>query len=123
MSARAAEDDDALPLFDQALALWRGEAFAGLDTPSLSALRDQLHQHRWAVELDRNDVALRRGRHTGLLPGLSARARAYPLDERLGPRCTAAWSPANACSSCWTTPTTPTTSARCSPDRHTARSW
>ncbi|MEV0569293.1 BTAD domain-containing putative transcriptional regulator [Dactylosporangium sp. NPDC050588] len=83
MSARTADDGDALALFDQALALWRGEAFAGLDSPWLGALRDQLSQHRFAVELDRNDVALRRGRHAELLPGLAARARAYPLDERL----------------------------------------
>ncbi|WP_327000847.1 tetratricopeptide repeat protein [Dactylosporangium sp. NBC_01737] len=83
MTARTADDDDALALFDEALALWRGEAFAGLDTPWLGALRDQLGQHRFAVELDRNDVALRRGRHAEVLPGLSAHARAYPLDERL----------------------------------------
>jgi DNA-binding SARP family transcriptional activator len=70
-------------LFDQALDLWRGEAFASLDTPWLDDVRDALDAERQAAALDRNDVALRAGRHAELLPELLAQAAARPLDERL----------------------------------------
>jgi len=82
--ARAAGDGDAaVALFEQALGLWRGEAFAALDTPWVDQVRTALDADRLAAELDRNDLALDRGRHAALLAGLSARAATYPLDERL----------------------------------------
>ncbi|WP_329110261.1 tetratricopeptide repeat protein [Micromonospora sp. NBC_01699] len=82
--ARAADDDgQALILFERAIALWRGDAFAHLDTPWLNALRDTLQRERVGAELDRNDVALRSGRDAGLLPELSTKAVQHPLDERL----------------------------------------
>ena len=82
--ARAAQSEDqALSLFEQALGLWQGEAFAALDTVWLNALRDTLERERLAVELDCNDLQLHRGQHAWLLAGLSTRAEAYPLDERL----------------------------------------
>ncbi len=82
--ARAADDRDrALVLFEQALGLWRGEPFAGLDTAWVNALRDTLERKRLAVELDRNDFQLRRGQHGWLLGELSTRAGAHPLDERV----------------------------------------
>jgi DNA-binding SARP family transcriptional activator len=46
-------------------------------------VRGELDQERLAAELDRNDVELRLGHHAALLAGLSARADARPLDERL----------------------------------------
>lgn len=85
--ARAAgqreQDEQAAALFGRALGLWRGEAFASLDTPWINALRDTVHEERTAAELDHTDVRLRLGHHTELLAGLSARAGAHPLDERL----------------------------------------
>ncbi|MEN3608461.1 BTAD domain-containing putative transcriptional regulator [Plantactinospora sp. ZYX-F-223] len=82
--ARSTPDDArALGLFDEALGLWRGEAFAHLETPWLSALRTALGQERFAAELDRCDIALRQGRHAELLPELTRRAGEHPLDERL----------------------------------------
>jgi DNA-binding SARP family transcriptional activator len=82
--ARAADDADAaLARYEQALALWRGEAFATLDTPWLNLVRERLDRQRLAAELDRNDLALTAGRHTALLDGLSTTAAAHPLDERL----------------------------------------
>lgn len=82
--ARAINDDEsAVMLFDQALGLWRGPAFAVLDTPWLNSVRDDLDRQRRAAELDRNDIALRCGRHTVLLPELISGADAHPLDERL----------------------------------------
>ncbi|GLY97854.1 BTAD domain-containing putative transcriptional regulator [Actinoplanes sp. NBRC 103695] len=81
--ARAAGDGEATALFAEALGLWRGEAFATLDTPWLNAVRDVVTNRRIAAELDRDDIELRRGRHHDVLPGLAARAAARPLDERL----------------------------------------
>src|SRR5918997_417093 len=82
--ARAAADEDrTVALFEQALGLWRGEAFAGLDTPWINALRDTLERDRFAVELDCTDLRLRRGQHGWLLGELSARAGVHPLDERV----------------------------------------
>ncbi|MFJ3671215.1 BTAD domain-containing putative transcriptional regulator [Streptomyces sp. NPDC090106] len=82
--ARCTDDDSrAAALFDEGLRLWRAEPFATLDTPWLNALRDSLLQERLAAELDLGDVRLRLGQHTALLPELSARAAAHPLDERL----------------------------------------
>ncbi|MET7301349.1 BTAD domain-containing putative transcriptional regulator [Embleya sp. NPDC005575] len=82
--ARAAEDDhSAASMWRQALDLWHGDAFAAVDTPWFNALREALHRERYEAELDLVDVRLRLGEHAGLLPGLAARARADPLDERL----------------------------------------
>ena len=82
--ARAAKDDETAGLlFDRALRQWRGDAFVGLDTPWANSVRDTLNRQRLAAELDRNDLALRRGLHIELLPELSADVAAHPLDERL----------------------------------------
>ena len=82
--ARRSDDvDRAESVFDEALALWRGEPFAGLDTLWLNGLRDGLVAERLAAQLDRNDLALMRGRHAEVLGRISALSRAYPLDERL----------------------------------------
>jgi len=82
--ARAAEDaQDAEALFERALELWRGTAFGALDTPWLHTIREALDAQRLTAELDRNDLALDRGRHAALLDGLSAGAAGHPFDERL----------------------------------------
>ncbi|WP_046468871.1 AfsR/SARP family transcriptional regulator [Allosalinactinospora lopnorensis] len=82
--ARAADEDDhAAALFEQAFRLWRGEPFATLDTPWINSLRSGLRRERLAAELDRNDVQLRRGRHTQMLAPLTDLAAEHPLDERL----------------------------------------
>ena len=90
--ARAAQSEDqALSLFEQALGLWQREAFAGLGTVWLDGLRETLERERLAVELDCNDLQLRRGRHAWLLAGLSTRPRRI--------RWTNAW-PVSSCWSC-----------------------
>jgi DNA-binding SARP family transcriptional activator/tetratricopeptide (TPR) repeat protein len=82
--ARAADEEDrALVLFEQALGLWRGEPFAGLDTAWVSALRGPLERDRFAVELDCTDLRLRRGQHGWLLSELFTRAAVHPVDERV----------------------------------------
>ncbi|QWF78973.1 AfsR/SARP family transcriptional regulator [Amycolatopsis sp. CA-230715] len=77
------DDRRVAALFDEALRLWRGEPFAGLDTPWLTACRATLAHQRHAAQLDLTDVLLRQGKHAELLPGLFDRAGAEPLDERL----------------------------------------
>lgn len=82
--ARACGDDDiSASLFEQACGLWRGNAFGALDTLWLSAVRETVDAERFAAELERNDVELRRGNHTLLLPRLRSLTAAHPLDERL----------------------------------------
>lgn len=82
--ARAATNDqEALDRFEQALGLWRGVAFATLDTPWLCDMRSALEAEQLAAVLDRNDLALRVGRHTDLLGELSTCADKHPLDERV----------------------------------------
>jgi DNA-binding SARP family transcriptional activator len=82
--ARVADDDEqALSLYEQALGLWHGEAFAELDSPWLAATRTALDAERFAAELDHADLALRRGRHAELVAELSVRAGQHPLDERV----------------------------------------
>ncbi|MDX3692550.1 BTAD domain-containing putative transcriptional regulator [Streptomyces europaeiscabiei] len=82
-AARNEQDEQAAALFGQALGLWRGDAFAGLDTPWINALREAVDQERVAAESDRTDVRLRCGHHSGLLAELSTRTERHPLDERL----------------------------------------
>ncbi|MEV0170005.1 BTAD domain-containing putative transcriptional regulator [Streptomyces sp. NPDC050803] len=82
--ARQADDDArAVALFQEALALWRGEPFLGADTPWFNAARDTLRKERWAAELDCTDLRLRLGEHTVLLAVLAERSAEHPLDERL----------------------------------------
>jgi DNA-binding SARP family transcriptional activator len=82
--ARAAGDEDqSCALFEQAVGLRRGEAFAGLDTPWLTALRQTVEAEQLTAELDYTDLRLRRGEHSVGLPELTARAKVRPLDERL----------------------------------------
>jgi DNA-binding SARP family transcriptional activator len=77
------DDGEAVRLFEEALSLWQGGAFGGMDGPWLESVRVSLEAQRFAVELDRNDLALRCGRHEAMQGELSARSAAYPLDERL----------------------------------------
>ncbi|MDN3354460.1 BTAD domain-containing putative transcriptional regulator [Actinomadura sp. DC4] len=82
--ARAGEDATAaVALYEQALGLWRGDAFADLGIPWLTGLRHMLQAERFAVQLDCHDVRLRRGEAATLLAGLTALAAVQPLDERL----------------------------------------
>jgi predicted ATPase/DNA-binding SARP family transcriptional activator len=74
---------EAASAFDAALKLWRGEPFTALDTPWTNDVRDSLLLERISVTLDRNDAALRAGRHAELLGELTGAVQAHPLDERL----------------------------------------
>ena len=77
----ATQDAPAAAFFEQALDLWRGEAFGRLDTPWLNSVRATLDMERQAAERELTDILLRNGRHSMLLPQLSDRAGRNPLDE------------------------------------------
>ncbi|WP_308203918.1 AfsR/SARP family transcriptional regulator [Goodfellowiella coeruleoviolacea] len=79
----SASDEHAAGLFAEALALWRGEPFAGLDTLWLAEVRDAVRAEHFAAVLDHNDIRLRRGEHAALLTELARHADRHPLDERL----------------------------------------
>ena len=60
----------------------------------------------------------------GFLDALGVPAERIPAEPgRAGRRCTAACWPAGGCWWCWTTPATPSRSARCCPARPAAWSW
>ncbi|MFS8101121.1 winged helix-turn-helix domain-containing protein [Lentzea alba] len=69
--------------YAEALALWRGEPFAGLSSPRLDSVRDRLVQEKHVAETELAEVALREGRHGEVLAGLIVRAAEHPLDERV----------------------------------------
>lgn len=84
VAARAsAEPVKAATLFDDALALWRGEPLAHMDTPWARDTRSSLAAEHFSAVLDRNDAALAAGRHSELLPQLASMSESHPLDERL----------------------------------------
>ncbi|WP_218952071.1 AfsR/SARP family transcriptional regulator [Amycolatopsis anabasis] len=81
--ARTAEDPRAQVLLERALGLWRGEAFAGLDTPWVNSLRARVEQARHTAEIDLVDLKLRAGRHAEILGELATQVSRHPFNERL----------------------------------------
>jgi DNA-binding SARP family transcriptional activator/tetratricopeptide (TPR) repeat protein len=80
---RARTATDPVDPLAEALRLWRGDAFAGLDTPWLDDVRSTLELERLAVVLDYADRQLALGRHADVLARLATEAERRPLDERL----------------------------------------
>jgi DNA-binding SARP family transcriptional activator/tetratricopeptide (TPR) repeat protein len=82
--ARAASDDDGTAsALTEALGLWRGESFAGLDTPWANTIRATLALQRRAARLNLTEIQLRRGQHAALLTELADQASDHPLDEHV----------------------------------------
>jgi DNA-binding SARP family transcriptional activator/tetratricopeptide (TPR) repeat protein len=77
------DDELAHGLYGQALELWRGEPFAGLDTPWLNSMRAAVQKEYLAATLDHIDLGLRLGAHGAMLADLAAQTERFPLDERL----------------------------------------
>ncbi|MEU4743931.1 AfsR/SARP family transcriptional regulator, partial [Actinosynnema sp. NPDC023658] len=67
----------------EALALWTGPAFAGVDTPWFAGTRAVLENEHLAARLDQHDASLALGGHDVLVPVLTALADEHPLDERV----------------------------------------
>jgi DNA-binding SARP family transcriptional activator len=81
--ARRADDDRAAALWQEALGLWRGEPFAGVDSDWLRSVAVTLEAERLSAVLDHNEALLRAGQHARLLPSIADATRTRPLDERL----------------------------------------
>ena len=69
--------------FAEALALWRGPAFAGIDVPSVRAEAGRLEEMRLAALESRAEALLAAGRHGEVIAELETLTAAYPLRERL----------------------------------------
>jgi DNA-binding SARP family transcriptional activator/Tfp pilus assembly protein PilF len=82
-AAAARDDERAGAVLGEALALWRGNALAGLDSPWLDGQRARLELERAAAAGDLRDIRLRRGEHAALAGELAAQAAESPADERL----------------------------------------
>ncbi len=79
-TARADAD---VGLLTQALDLWRGEPFTGMDTPWFIAHRSVLVQKHQAAQHDLLQLRLERGEHALVLGDLVDLVQRHPLDERL----------------------------------------
>ncbi|MEV8626149.1 BTAD domain-containing putative transcriptional regulator [Streptomyces sp. NBC_01268] len=80
---KAGGDAQSEALWQESLALWRGSAFAGADTPWFNAQRRLLDDERLTAQLESVDVRLRLGQHDRMVSELADRARSHPLDERV----------------------------------------
>ena len=82
-AANAGDHAGALPLYEQALALWRGDALAGVELEGEAQIDvARLDQERRLVAEERLDSALALGHHAQLIPELERRVRDAPLRER-----------------------------------------
>ena len=79
----AGDDEHAGVVLAAALALWRGNALAGLDSQWLDGQRARLELERSAAAGELRDIRLRRGEHAALAGELAAQAAESPADERL----------------------------------------
>ncbi len=77
-----AHDVAAVLLYD-ALALWRGPAFADIVAPFTAPEVTRLDAMRLSVLADRIDADLALGRHDEILPELAGLTAEHPYDERL----------------------------------------
>lgn len=84
LCARArGEHGEAVSLWNEALALWKGQPLTGVNGEWAEAERDRLSQERLEAEHDLADALLRRGNGAQLVSVLSARSAQLPLDERV----------------------------------------
>ena len=75
---------ESLALFDQALALWRGDPLMNIaEVPLRTVLQPRLEEVYLAGVESMADLRLRRGRHADLIAGLTELNGQYPLRERL----------------------------------------
>ncbi|MBP2708439.1 tetratricopeptide repeat protein [Microbispora sp. RL4-1S] len=80
-SRRTADDGDAAAILRDALRLWRGTPFAGLDCVRLTALAAAVERDRLAALRRYHDLELRLGRHLDLVPELELLADEHRTDE------------------------------------------
>jgi DNA-binding SARP family transcriptional activator/RecA/RadA recombinase len=66
-----------------AMALWRGPAFSGIDTPAAATERARLDEYRSGAREDLAELDLLRGEHALAIPELSRLATEHPYRERV----------------------------------------
>lgn len=74
---------DAAAHLQEALGLWRGEPFTGIDAPWFRQEANRLTAVRDTALADLRDLRLQLGEHADLIPELRAALLEQPLDERL----------------------------------------
>ena len=79
---REQDPHSARDAFRRALALWRGEPFAGVDSEALRARARRIAERRVEVLEECLDAELRLGLHQEVLGEIKALAAEYPLRER-----------------------------------------
>ena len=75
--------DAAAAILGEALGLWRGHAFTGLDCGDLATSADLIEQEYVSAVEDYAETELRRGKHAMLTQRLAGWVAAYPLRESL----------------------------------------
>ncbi|CAM3592267.1 BTAD domain-containing putative transcriptional regulator [Kibdelosporangium persicum] len=86
LMARARTTDEptgAIGLFNEALELWRGEPFSGVDNPWFNTQRAALLRERESAEIDLRDLKLRCGLHAEVLTEVTGAFEADPMNERV----------------------------------------
>ena len=81
--ARGAPSAEATELLTAAVALWRGEPYAGLDTPTLRAEATRLRELRTAALVGLWELRLARGEHAEAVAELEHLVGLHPHQERL----------------------------------------
>ncbi|HYJ27943.1 MAG TPA: BTAD domain-containing putative transcriptional regulator [Nocardioides sp.] len=81
--AREATPDRAVALLTTGLALWRGQPYAGSDSPSLRAEATRLEELRIAAVARLWELRLARGEHAEAVAELEHLVVVHPLQERL----------------------------------------
>ncbi|MFE1729022.1 BTAD domain-containing putative transcriptional regulator [Streptomyces bacillaris] len=80
---REGREAEAVRLFRSALDLWRGEAFAGIDCPAVTAAAAGLEEERLTAVEELTDLRLAAGESATLVAELSTLTAAHPLRDAL----------------------------------------
>jgi DNA-binding SARP family transcriptional activator/tetratricopeptide (TPR) repeat protein len=80
--ARAGQTAAACAMINDALALWRGPAFDGLDGERFTEEAERLVSVRLSAYEDYAELQLKLGRHRTITPELTAHVREHPLREQ-----------------------------------------
>ncbi len=82
-AARAADGPAARDRIQQALSLWRGDAYADVQVPTVRSEAERLHRMRLAAHQRLAEIDLSTGHHDEVARRLAVLVEAYPLEEGL----------------------------------------